>query len=350
MRDHIIEMSARTPMRNDHAKPLPGGDVDHTAPNELPRTELKIAVLVPCFNEEVAISHVVTGFRRVLPKASIFVYDNNSDDRTVDVARAAGAVVRREPLQGKGNVVRRMFSDIDADVYVLVDGDATYDPQSACAMVDRLVTEQLDMVVGSRVSHDPGAAYRRGHQFGNVLLTGVVTSLFGNRFTDILSGYRVFSKRFVKSFPALAKGFETETELTVHALELGMPVAEVETPYASRPEGSTSKLRTYRDGLRILRTIMRLFKNERPFAFFGVAAAALCVSSVSLAWPLFVTYVETGLVPRLPTAILASGMMVLAFLSLSCGLILDTVTQGRREARRLAYLAFAPAPYENEQQ
>jgi glycosyltransferase involved in cell wall biosynthesis len=310
---------------------------------------MKIAVLVPCFNEEVTISQVVSEFRRVFPKASIFVYDNNSRDRTVELARAAGAVVRSEPLQGKGNVVRRMFSDIDADVYVLVDGDATYDPYSARKMVDRLVTEQLDMVVGSRFSDDPSSAYRRGHQLGNVLLTGVVANLFGDRFTDILSGYRVFSKRFVKSFPALAKGFETETELTIHALELGMPVAEVATPYASRAEGSTSKLRTYSDGLRILRTILRLFKNERPFAFFGLAATALCVSSIGLAWPLFVTYIETGLVPRLPTAILASGMMVLAFLSLSCGLILDTVTQGRREARRLAYLAFAPVSCENKQ-
>ena len=318
--------------------------VGNAAPGCSPRTEIRIAVLVPCFNEDVTIGEVVAGFRTALPMAPIYVYDNNSRDRTVEIARAAGAVVKSEPLQGKGNVVRRMFSDIDADVYVLVDGDATYDPQCARAMVDRLVAEQLDMVVGSRVSHDPEAAYRHGHQFGNVMLTSVVAKLFGGRFTDVLSGYRVFSKRFVKSFPALAKGFETETEFTVHALELGMPVSEVATPYASRPKGSASKLRTYRDGIRILRTILRLFKNERPLVFFGAAAAMLCVLSIGLAWPLVTTYMETGLVPRLPTAVLATGVMVLGFLSLGCGLVLDTVTQGRREARRLAYLGFAPVP------
>jgi len=323
---------------------------EHIAPSLVHQAKTRIAVLIPCFNEEAAIPQVVAGFRQALPESLIFVYDNNSRDRTVDVARAAGALVRNEPLQGKGNVVRRMFSDVDADVYVLVDGDATYDPQSAREMVNRLVAEELDMVVGSRVSRDQSAAYRRGHQFGNVLLTGFVARLFGNRFTDVLSGYRVFSKRFVKSFPALAKEFETEIELTVHALELGMPVAEVATPYASRPDGSASKLRTYRDGLSILRTIMRLYKNERPFAFFGSTAVALFLFSVGLAWPLLVTYMETGLVPRFPTAILVTGMIILAFLSLACGLILDTVTQGRREARRLAYLAFKPAPSENGQQ
>jgi glycosyltransferase involved in cell wall biosynthesis len=321
--------------------------VEHIVPKPATETRLKVAVLIPCFNEEVAITRVVAGFRHVLPDAVIFVYDNNSTDGTTAVARAAGAVVRSEQLQGKGNVVRRMFSDIDADVYVLVDGDATYDPESSREMVNRLINEQLDMVVGCRSSGKPDSAYRRGHQLGNVVLTRAVARLFGKRFTDILSGYRVFSKRFVKSFPALAKGFETETELTIHALELGMPIAEVATPYAPRPEGSTSKLRTYKDGLRILRTIVRVYRNERPMAFFGSAGTLLFLLSVGLAWPLVVTYLETGLVPRLPTAVLATGTMVLAFLSLACGLILDTVTQGRREARRLAYLAFEP-PHASE--
>ena len=323
--------------------------IEHIVPTPATETQLKVAVLIPCFNEEVAIARVVEGFRRALPEAMMFVYDNNSTDDTIVVARAAGAIVRSEPLQGKGNVVRRMFSDIDADVYVLVDGDATYDPESSREMVDRLIEEQLDMVVGCRTSGNPDGAYRRGHQLGNVMLTRAVAGLFGNRFTDILSGYRVFSKRFVKSFPALAKGFETETELTIHALELGMPIAEVATPYASRPEGSTSKLRTYKDGLRILRTIVRVYRNERPMAFFGSAGTLLFLLSVGLAWPLVITYLETGLVPRLPTAVLATGMMILAFLSLACGLILDTVTQGRREARRLAYLGFKPVASDGTQ-
>jgi len=323
--------------------------IEHIVPTPATETQLKVAVLIPCFNEEVAIARVVEGFRRALPEAMMFVYDNNSTDDTIVVARAAGAIVRSEPLQGKGNVVRRMFSDIDADVYVLVDGDATYDPESSREMVDRLIEGQLDMVVGCRTSGNPDGAYRRGHQLGNVMLTRAVAGLFGNRFTDILSGYRVFSKRFVKSFPALAKGFETETELTIHALELGMPIAEVATPYASRPEGSTSKLRTYKDGLRILRTIVRVYRNERPMAFFGSAGTLLFLLSVGLAWPLVITYLETGLVPRLPTAVLATGMMILAFLSLACGLILDTVTQGRREARRLAYLGFKPVASDGTQ-
>lgn len=297
----------------------------------------RVAVLIPCFNEEIAIGRVVEEMRRSLPDATVYVYDNNSRDQTVSVASAAGALVRHERKQGKGNVVRRMFSDIEADAYVLVDGDATYDAASARMMVDRLLDEQLDMVVGRRTSTIEDA-YRAGHRFGNVMLTSFVAWLFGKSFTDILSGYRVFSKRFVKSFPALAKGFETETELTVHALELGMPIAEVDTPYGARPDGSTSKLSTYKDGIRILRLILALYKHERPLLFFGMAASVLALASVFLGVPIFLEYAQTGLVPRFPTAILATGIMLLASLSLTAGIILETVTRGRQELKRLAYL------------
>ncbi len=301
-------------------------------------TEPTVAVLLPCYNEEAAIAQTVAAFRAALPAATIYVYDNNSRDRTVAVARAAGAVVRSERIQGKGAVVRRMFADVDADVYVMADGDATYDAASAPAMVARVLDEQLDMVVGSRIG-EAAAAYRRGHRFGNALLTGMLTRLFGRSFTDILSGYRVFSRRFVKSFPVLSVGFEIETEISVHALELKMPVAEVETPYAARPDGSESKLSTYRDGWRILRTIATLYRIERPLWFFGTAGALLAVLAVILAVPLAVTYMHTGLVPRFPTAILVTGLMILAALNGFAGLILDTVVRGRREVRRLAYLA-----------
>ena len=300
----------------------------------------RVAVLIPCYNEEVAIGDTVRGFRAALPDSVVYVYDNNSRDRTAENARAAGAIVRSEPMQGKGNVVRRMFSDIDADVYVMTDGDATYDPSTAPKMIRLLIENNLDMVVGRRVHHE-SAAYRAGHVLGNKMLTGFLAALFGQRFSDILSGYRTFSARFVKSFPALAVGFETETELTVHALTLGLPIAEVETEYFARPEGSTSKLSTYRDGFRILRVILALFKNERPFAFFGIAAAAFAMTSVGLAVPIIITFLETGLVPRIPTAILSASIMLLAFLSAVCGLILDTVTRGRREMKRLAYLQIA---------
>lgn len=300
---------------------------------------LRIAVLIPCYNEELAVGAVVHGFRSALPEATVYVFDNNSTDRTREVARSAGAVVRKELRQGKGHVVRRMFADVDADVYVLVDGDATYDAKSAPRLVEALFENGLDMVVGSRVSEDPGEAWRRGHQLGNILLTRTVAWLFGEGFGDMLSGYRVFSRRFVKSFPALTRGFEIETELTVHALQLAMPVLEVDTPYHARPEGSESKLSTYRDGARILSKIIQLFKNERPLAFFGGIAALLAAVAIGLAWPVLVTFVETGLVPRLPTALLATGIMVLASLSVTCGVILDTVTHGRLEAKRIAYLA-----------
>src|SRR6188768_2888003 len=302
---------------------------------------LRIAVLVPCFNEEAAVATVVSDFRKALPAAEIFVYDNNSGDRTVEVARAAGAIVRSERRQGKGHVVRRMFADVDADVYVLVDGDATYDAPSAPRMIDALVNDHLDMVVGVRVDNS-AAAYRPGHRTGNWMLTSFISSVFGQAFKDILSGYRVFSRRFVKSFPVLSDGFEIETELSVHALELALPVAETETPYYARPEGSFSKLNTWRDGFRILGTILKLYRSEKPLRFFTAIGVFLTLVSIGLAIPVIVTYLEEGLVPRLPTAVLSMGMMILAVLSVSSGLVLDTVTRGRREMKLLAYLSQGP--------
>jgi glycosyltransferase involved in cell wall biosynthesis len=302
----------------------------------------RIAVLLPCFNEEATIAATVAGFRAALPSAAIYVYDNNSRDRTREIATAGGAVVRSERQQGKGHVVRRMFADIDADVYVMADGDLTYDPGSAQAMVDLLLAEQLDMVVGTR-RHDDKGAYRGGHVLGNRLFTGILGRLFGRSFSDIFSGYRVFSRRFVKSFPVLSSGFEIETEMSVHALELRMPVGEVETAYGSRPEGSESKLSTFGDGWRITKTIVTLYRAERPVLFFGSIGALLLVAALLLAVPLIVTYLDTGLVPRFPTAILITGMTIIAVLCFFAGLILDTVTRGRREVRRLAYLAL-PGP------
>ena len=302
----------------------------------------RIAVVLPCYNEEAAIADTVAGFRAALPGAAIYVYDNNSSDRTVEIARASGAEVRTEKMQGKGNVVRRMFADVDADVYIMADGDLTYDPKAAPAMVAMLLSEQLDMVVGTR-QHEAAEAYRGGHVLGNRLFTGLLSSLFGRSFTDIFSGYRVFSRRFVKSFPVLSAGFEIETEISVHALELKMPVGEIETAYGARPEGSASKLSTYRDGWRILKTIGTLYRVERPVLFFGSFAALLLIAAIVLAVPLILTYLNTGLVPRFPTAILITGLGIVAVLSFFAGLILDTVTRGRREMRRLAYLAY-PAP------
>jgi glycosyltransferase involved in cell wall biosynthesis len=301
---------------------------------------MNTAVLIPCFNEECSIGTVVNDFRTALPHAVVYVYDNNSTDKTVDIARAAGAIVCSEPLQGKGNVIRRMFADIEADVYVMVDGDDTYDASSAASLVRTLVDESLDMVNASRVGNER-KAYRPGHRFGNIVLTSLVAWTFGDRFRDMLSGYRVLSRRFVKSFPALSRGFEIETELTVHALELRMPVKEVQAVYKGRPPGSESKLNTYRDGLRILKLIFVLVKEERPLQFFLFVFILLSGSSVILAWPVITTYLETGLVPRFPTALLATGMMLLAFLSLACGLILDTVTRGRMEMKRMQYLSIA---------
>ena len=302
----------------------------------------RFAVLLPCYNEEAAIGATVEGFRRALPEATIYVYDNNSKDRTREVAAKAGAVVRTEPQQGKGCVVRRMFADIEADVYLMADGDLTYDPVFAPELVRLVVADQLDMVVGIR-KHDASEAYRGGHVLGNKIFTRLLAGLFGRSFTDIFSGYRAFSRRFVKSFPVLSQGFEIETEMSVHALELRMPVGEIDTRYLARPEGSHSKLSTFRDGWRIMKAIITLYRTERPVLFFGGIAALLLIVAVILAVPLVFTYLETGLVPRFPTAILATGMTIVAVLSFFAGLILDTVTRGRREMRRLAYLAL-PSP------
>lgn len=302
----------------------------------------RIAVLVPCYNEEAAVATVVADFRKALPAAEIYVYDNNSRDRTTSVAREAGAIVRSERRQGKGHVVRRMFADVEADIYVLVDGDATYDAPSAPRMIDKLLEEHLDMVVGLRIDQSQ-AAYRLGHRAGNRMLTGFLSSTFGHAFKDILSGYRVFSRRFVKSFPVLSDGFEIETELAVYALELSLPVAEVETPYYARPEGSFSKLNTWRDGFRILGTMLKLYRSERPLRFFTVIGILLALAAITLAIPIVVTFIETGLVPRLPTAVLSMGLTIMAMLSVSSGLVLDTVTRGRREMKMLAYLS-QPAP------
>lgn len=302
----------------------------------------RIAVLLPCYNEEAAIGATVEGFRKALPGATVYVYDNNSRDGTKEVAAAAGAVVRTETQQGKGHVVRRMFADIEADVYVMADGDLTYDPEVAPEMARMIAADRLDMVVGTR-KHDAAEAYRGGHVIGNRIFTRLLSGLFGRSFTDIFSGYRVFSRRFVKSFPVLSEGFEIETEMSVHALELRMPVGEIETRYLARPEGSHSKLSTFRDGWRILKTIVTLYRIERPVLFFGGIGAILVAAALILAVPLVFTYLETGLVPRFPTAILATGMTIVAVLSFFAGLILDTVTRGRREVRRLAYLAL-PAP------
>jgi len=304
-------------------------------------SSLRIAVLVPCYNEEAAVAAVVKGFKQALPTATVYVYDNNSKDRTIAVAREAGAEVRSERRQGKGHVVRRMFADIEADIYVLVDGDATYDAPSAPRMIERLLDEHLDMVVGLRVDQEQ-AAYRMGHRTGNWMLTRFLAEVFGQAFKDILSGYRVFSRRFVKSFPVLSDGFEIETELSVHALELALPVAEIATPYFARPEGSVSKLNTWRDGLRILNTILKLYRSEKPLRFFTAIGIFLALLSIGFAVPVFVTFVETGLVPRLPTAVLSMGLMIVALLSASSGLVLDTVTRGRREMKLLAYLSQPP--------
>ncbi|MCW5807235.1 MAG: glycosyltransferase [Deltaproteobacteria bacterium] len=303
---------------------------------------LEVAVLVPCFNEEAAIDKVVRDFRAALPAATIYVYDNNSSDDTSGVAARAGAEVRRELMRGKGNVVRRMFQDIEADVYVMVDGDDTYEAAVAPALVEKLVAENLDMVVGRRVETHQ-AAYRAGHRLGNRVLTGLVGWLFGARIADMLSGYRVFSRRFVKSFPSSSREFEIETELTVHAMQMRMAVAEIATSYKERPPGSTSKLRTFRDGWRILMTITNLMRNERPLLFFSLIGMALVALALILGIPVMVTYLDTGLVPRFPTAILCSALVVIAVLCVATGLILDLVAHVRREAKRLVYLQH-PAP------
>tara|TARA_R100001377_G_scaffold50843_2_gene29646 strand:- start:1444 stop:2448 length:1005 start_codon:yes stop_codon:yes gene_type:complete len=305
------------------------------------RKEFKVAVLIPCLNEEIAIADVISDFRIHLPSAEIYVYDNNSSDETVNVSQKAGAIIRNESLQGKGFVVCRMFADIDADVYVLVDGDGTYDAASAPMLLRMLQEDHLDMVCGARISNAT-AAYRFGHKFGNRFLTSLVSSFFGTPIRDMLSGYRVMTRRYVKSFPALSEGFEIETQLTVHALEMRMRFSEVDTPYRERQQGSVSKLNTVRDGLRIVRTIFFLVKEEKPLLFFSIIAFLLALSSLVLAYPVITEFIQTGMVPRFPTAILSTGLMVLASLSLVCGLILDSTSNGRREIKRLRYLAIPP--------
>lgn len=300
-------------------------------------TAPRIAMMFPCYNEEAAIGDCVRRFRAVLPDATIYVYDNNSTDRTVEMARQAGAIVRTEPMQGKGYVVCRMFADIDADIYVMADGDNTYDPGSVTRLIDKLASENLDMVVGARIEQDQ-AAYRRGHRLGNFMLTWFLGFLFRHHFKDILSGYRVFSRRFVKTFPAVSTGFEIETEMSFHASQLRLPVAEVLTAYGKRQEGSTSKLRTFHDAFRILRMFVLLLKEGRPAAFFLGISLVLALAALALGYPLLVTFLQTGLVPRLPTAVLATGLMILSGISLMCGLILDSVARGRLEQKRIAYL------------
>jgi glycosyltransferase involved in cell wall biosynthesis len=301
----------------------------------------RIAVLVPCRNEAATVAAVVAGFRNALPDAVVHVYDNGSSDGTGDAARRAGAIVRAEPRPGKGGVVRRMLGEIDADIYVIVDGDATYDAASAPRMIAELVANDLDMVTAIRDEQGDGAAYRRGHRFGNRAFNALLGMLFGARPGDMLSGFRVLSRRFAKSFPATSRGFEIETELTVHALAQRLPTSEIRTPYFERPAGSQSKLSTYRDGLRILWMTVSLYRDERPLSFFGMFALAFAAIGLVLGGSVVVEYMETHLVPRFPTAILATGLMLLSFLSLACGLILHNVARGQREMKRLAYLAAA---------
>ncbi len=327
------------PVGAPHAPTLLGAPVTRGDPaGEAPpaRAQLSIAVIVPCYNEERTIGTVVADFRRALPDARIYVCDNNSTDQTVRVAREAGAVVRREGLQGKGNVIRRMFADVEADLYVMADGDDQLDAGQAPGLIDALIEEGADMITGVRTAS--ADAYRPGHRLGNRAMTALVAGLFGDRVSDVFSGYRVLSRRYVKSFPALSQGFEIETELTVHALELRMPVAERPVPFRDRPAGNPSKLHTVRDGLRILGVIVRLVQRERPLPFYGWIGASLAALSVGLAVPLFVTFAQTSEVPRFPTAILCAAIMLLASLCATAGAILDTVTHHRRETRRLAYL------------
>ncbi|MBF0340846.1 MAG: glycosyltransferase [Magnetococcales bacterium] len=305
-----------------------------------------IAVLLPCHNEEQAIGQVVRAFQTALPQARIFVYDNNSTDQTAQMAREAGAEVRHEPRQGKGHVVRRMFADIEADIYVMADGDGTYEAMSAPDMIVRLLAGQLDMVVGSRRDTGAGEEYRPGHRFGNRLLSKAVALLFGHGFSDMLSGYRVFSRRFVKTFPAHSQGFEIETELTVHALHLNLPCQEHATRYFARAQGSTSKLNTYQDGLRIMLMILLLAKEARPFAFFGLIALALTLTAILLAIPIFITFFETGLVPRIPTAVLCLGMVIMASISLTSGIILHSISRTRTEMHRHHYLNQPPVSFD----
>ena len=304
-------------------------------------TTTDIAVLIPCYNEEHAIEKVVKGFQASLPTATIYVYDNNSTDRTVEVAQQAGAVVRREPRQGKGNVVRRMFADIEADVYVMVDGDGTYDATQAAMLVETLLSGPCDMVTAAR-DFQYCSTYESSHTYGTRALAFVVNRVFHGNNQDMFSGYRAFSRRFVKSFPMVSSGFEIETELTIHALELRMNTVEFKAPYTDREPGSTSKLRAIRDGFRVLFTILQFIKEERPLQMFALIGLLLALVSIGMAVPIVITYFETGMVPRIPTAILVSSIMVLGFLSLLVGFILHSVTTARREIKRLFYLSIPP--------
>jgi glycosyltransferase involved in cell wall biosynthesis len=332
-------------VRDESRRPLPVLSAETpSAETRLSEAPVRIAVLVPCYNEEATIGKVVHDFRAALPTAEVYVYDNNSKDRTLEVARDAGAIVRTEPRQGKGNVVRRMFADIEADIYILTDGDDTYDAEAAPQLAEVLVREGLDVVSGRRIAVAQ-AAYRAGHVLGNRMLTGLTAAMFRVKLADLLTGYRVMSRRFVKSFPFTAEGFGIETELTVHAVRLLMPMVEIDTRYKERPEGSVSKLNTWGDGFRILFTIALLVREERPLIFFSGIFVLLALLALLTGTPVVYEYARTGLVPRLPTAILSMGLVLLAFLSLVCGLILDTVTRGRWEAKRMAYLAI-PGPQE----
>jgi glycosyltransferase involved in cell wall biosynthesis len=327
-------MTTHVPERNDVTQKSEASPLLNVKPN--------IAVLIPCFNEEATIQAVIQGFRRFLPEATIYVYDNNSTDNTAAIASESGAVVRQERYQGKGNVMRRMFADIEADVYLLTDGDLTYDMSAANVLIQTLISKNADMVVGVRVESNE-SAYRPGHRFGNRLFTKTVALLFGEALTDILSGYRAMSRRFVKSFPASSSGFETETELSIHALDLRLATVEVPLPYGERPIGSASKLRTYRDGMRILMTIIMMYRALHPFQFYGVIALCLFILALALGVPLVITYLETGLVPRFPTAILAAGIIQIGFLSLACGLVIEAISSTRRELKRMRYLDL-PSP------
>jgi len=300
----------------------------------------RIAMLLPCLNEAASIGEVVRAFQASLPAATVYVYDNDSDDDTAEIARRAGAVVRVKKMRGKGNVVRRMFADIDADIFVLSDGDMTYDASKAPQLVEQLLEEELDMLVATRKPTEK--AHRAGHALGNRLFNYLARLLFGGHFTDIFSGYRVFTRRFVKSFPAVSRGFEIEAELAVHALDLRVKASEVALPYRARGAGSESKLRTFRDGFKLLFTFLLLCKEIRPFAFFTALSGLFAAVSIILAYPIVVTWLETGLVPRLPTAVLCASLMIFAFLSLASGMVLDSVSKARHEMKRLHYLALGP--------
>ena len=324
------------PTEDPHVNP-PGRPDMHAESNSERPGSLDLAILIPCFNEAVALPSVIEDFTQAFPDATIYVYDNNSSDGSADVARRCGAQVRQEPQQGKGNVVRRMFADVDADVYLLVDGDDTYSAKTGPAMIRMLLEQQLDMVVARRVGADAGS-YRFGHQVGNRTFTGIVGWLFGSRVRDMLSGYRVLSRRFVKSFPALSTGFEIETELTVHALSLNIPLGEVPSEYTGRPAASESKLHTVRDGVKIMLMILRLTKAEKPLLFFSAIFAALAAAALVLGIPLILEWLQTGLVTRLPTALLSASLITIGFLGLTNGILLSSLARNQREVKRMHYV------------